>query len=41
MEVLISNIFIGLVISQDQFFKTNNVLNEYEEMKKEIKNSKS
>ena len=37
-EVLISKALIDSYISHDEFFSVNNVLREYNEMKKEIKN---
>ena len=40
MEVWISKALINLNISHDEFFLTNNVLKQYEDMKKEIKNLK-
>ena len=41
IEVLISKTLIDSVISQDEFVLTNNILNEYNEMKEEIKNLKT
>ena len=41
MEVLISKALIDPVISYDEFVLINNVLNEYNEMKEEIKNLKT
>ena len=38
IDVLISRVLIESYISHDQFVKVNNVLNEYEDMKKEIEN---
>ena len=38
IEVLISKALIDSYISHDEFVSVNNVLNEYYEMKKEIKN---
>ena len=38
IEVLISNALIDSSISHDEFVSVNNVLREYHEMKKEIKN---
>ena len=38
VEVLISQALIDLYISHDKFVSVNNVLKEYYEMKKEIKN---
>ena len=37
-EVRISKALIDSYISHDEFFSVNNVLREYNEMKKEIKN---
>ena len=39
VEVLISKALIDSVISHDEFALINNFLKEYNEMKKEIKNS--
>ena len=39
IKVLIAQAFIDSVISHDEFVLINNVLEEYEEMKEEIKNS--
>ena len=41
IEVLVSKYIIDSNISHDEFVSVNNVLKEYEEMKKEIKNLKS
>ena len=41
MEVLISQALIDSVISHDEFVLINNVLKEYNEIKKEIKNLKT
>ena len=41
IEVLISKALIKSVISHDEFVLINNVLKEYNEMKEEIKNSKT
>ena len=41
IEDLISKALINLYISHDEFFWVNNVLREYNEMKKEIKNSET
>ena len=41
IELLISKALIDSVISHDEFCLTNNVLKEYNEMKKEIKNLKA
>ena len=41
IEVLISKALIDLNISHDEFILVNNVLNEYDDMKKEIKNLKT
>ena len=41
IEVLISKALIDLVISHDEFVLVNNVPNEYNEMKEEIKNLKT
>ena len=41
IEVLISKALIDPVISYDEFVLINNVLNEYNEMKEEIKNLKT
>ena len=41
IEVLISNTLIDSVISHDEFVLTNNVLKDYDDMKKEIKNLKA
>ena len=41
IEVLISKALIDLNISHDQFILVNNVLKEYDDMKKEIKNLKT
>ena len=41
IEVLISKALIDPVISYDEFVLINNVLNEYNEMKEEIKNLKA
>ena len=41
IEVLISKSLIDSNISHDEFVSINNVLKEYEEMKEEIKNSKT
>ena len=38
IDVLISRVLIESYISHDQFVKVNNVLNEYEDMKKQIEN---
>ena len=38
IEVLISNVLIDSYISHDEFVSVNNVLREYNEMKKEMKN---
>ena len=38
VQVLISKALIDSYISHDEFFSVNNVLNEYYERKKEIKN---
>ena len=38
VEVLISKALIDSVISHDEIFLINNVLKEYNEMKKDIKN---
>ena len=40
IEVLISKAFIDSYISHDKFLSVNNVLKEYNEIKKEIKNPK-
>ena len=39
IEVLISKVLIDCYISHDEFVSVNNVLREYNEMKKEIKRS--
>ena len=41
IEVLISKALIDLNISHDEFILVNNVLKEYDHMKKEIKNLKT
>ena len=41
IEVLISKALIDLNISHDEFILVNNVLKEYDDMKKEIKNLKT
>ena len=41
IEVLISKALIDLNINHDEFVFRNNILKEYDEMKKEIKNSKT
>ena len=41
IEILIYKAVINSVISHDEFFLINNVLKEYNEMKKEIKNLKT
>ena len=41
IEVLISKDLIDSSISHDKFILINNVLKEYDNMKKEIKNSKT
>ena len=41
IEVLISKVLIDPVISHDKFILINNVLKEYNEIKKEIKNLKT
>ena len=41
IEVLISKSLIDSNISHDEFVSINNALKEYEEMKEEIKNSKT
>ena len=41
MKVLISKAFIDSNISHDEFVLMNNVLNEYDEMKEQIKNLKT
>ena len=41
IEVLISKALIDLVISHDEFVLVNNVPNQYNEMKEEIKNLKT
>ena len=41
IEVLISKAAINSCISHDKFFSVNNILREYNEMKKEIKNPES
>ena len=41
IEVLISKALIDSYISHDEFVAVNNVLREYNDMKKEIKNSES
>ena len=41
IEVLISKALINSVISHDEFVLINNVLKEYNEMKKEIKDLKT
>ena len=38
IEALISNTFIDCYISHDEFVSVNDVLREYNEIKKEIKN---
>ena len=40
VEVLISKAFTDSYISHDEFVSINNVLREYDEIKKEIKNTK-
>ena len=40
VEVLISKAFTDSYISHDEFVSINNVLGEYNEIKKEIKNTK-
>ena len=40
IEVLISKVLINSYISHDEFVSINNVLREYDEIKKEIKNTK-
>ena len=40
-EVLISKALINSIISHDEFVLINNVLNEYNGMKEEIKNLKT
>ena len=40
-EVLISKVLINSNNSHDEFFLTNNVLKEYDDMKEEIKNLKT
>ena len=40
-EVLISKTLINSIISHDEFVLINNVLNEYNGMKEEIKNLKT
>ena len=39
MEVLISKALMNPNVSHDEFVSVNNVLKEYDDMKKEIKNS--
>ena len=41
IEVLISKALIDFNISHDEFILINNVLKEYDDMKKEIKNIKN
>ena len=41
IEVLMSMALIDSYISHDEFVSINNVLREYNEMKKEIKNSET
>ena len=41
IEVLICKALIDLNISHDEFILVNNVLKEYDDMKKEIKNLKT
>ena len=41
IEVLISKAVMESYISHDQFFSVNDVLREYNKMKKEIKNSET
>ena len=41
MEVLISKVLINSNNSHDEFFLINNVLKEYDDTKKEIKNLKT
>ena len=41
IEVIIYSTFINSYITHDKFVSINNVLREYYEMKKEIKNSKN
>ena len=41
IDVLISKALIDSVISHDEFVLINNVLNEYDDMKEEIKNLKT
>ena len=41
IKVLVSKVLIDLYINQDNFVSVNNVLREYNEMKKEIKNLKT
>ena len=41
VEVLISKAVMESYISHDQFFSVNDVLREYNKMKKEIKNSET
>ena len=41
IEVLISKALIDLNINHDEFVLRNNILKEYDEMKKEIKNLKT
>ena len=41
IEVLISKALIDLNINHDEFVFRNNILKEYDEMKKEIKNLKT
>ena len=41
IEVLISEVLTDLVISHDEFVLINNVLREYNNMKKDIKNLKT
>ena len=41
IEVLISKSLINAYISHDEFFSVNNILREYNEMKKEIKNPRT
>ena len=38
-EVLISKAFMDSIISHDELVTVNNVLEEYDDMKEEIKNS--
>ena len=41
IEVLISKSLVNAYISHDEFFSVNNILREYNEMKKEIKNPRT